>query len=131
MTATRPFDLLGATLVVAGGALGESIVVLGAGTEELELDAAIVLFGLLALALSAALWWVYFSDENAVEEAFHDAASERRPQLALVAFGYWPASARRSGGPAARARAAAVVLSAATLPIGITIGGAARSRRSR
>jgi hypothetical protein len=75
--------------------------VLGAGTEELELDAAIVLFGLLALALSAALWWVYFSDENAVEEAFHDAASERRPQLALVAFGYWPASARRSGCPAA------------------------------
>jgi low temperature requirement protein LtrA len=70
-------------------ALGESIVVLGVGTEGLELDAGIVLFGLLALGLNAALWWVYFSDETAVEEAFHDAPPERRPQLALNAFGYW------------------------------------------
>ena len=62
-------------------ALGESIVVLGVGTEELELDAKIVLFGLLALALSAALWWVYFSDENAVEEAF----ARRRPRAAPAA----------------------------------------------
>ena len=131
-----PFNLLGALLVVAGGALGgdaqtilwaavavllwltprftsveglvigvahfverhglvviialgESIVVLGVGTEDLELGAGIVAFALLALALNAALWWVYFSDETAVEEAFHGAAPERRPQLALQAFGYW------------------------------------------
>jgi low temperature requirement protein LtrA len=70
-------------------ALGESIVVLGVGTEDLELDAGIVVFALLGLALNAALWWVYFSDEHAVEEAFHDAPPERRPQLALRAFGYW------------------------------------------
>ena len=131
-----PFNLLGATLVVLGGALGgeaqtllwaavavllwltprftsveglvigvahfverhglvviialgESIVVLGVGTEGLDLDAGTVAFALLALALNAALWWVYFSDETAVEEAFQDAAPERRPQLALQAFGYW------------------------------------------
>ena len=70
-------------------ALGESIVVLGVGTEGLELDAGIVVFALLALALNAALWWVYFSDERAVEDAFGDAPAERRPQLALAAFGYW------------------------------------------
>ncbi len=70
-------------------ALGESIVVLGVGTEGLELDAGIIVFALLALALNAALWWVYFNDEHAVEEAFHDAAPERRPALALQAFGYW------------------------------------------
>jgi low temperature requirement protein LtrA len=70
-------------------ALGESIVVLGVGTEELDIGAKVVLFALLALALSAALWWVYFSDENAVEDAFHDAPPDRRPQLALQAFGYW------------------------------------------
>jgi low temperature requirement protein LtrA len=70
-------------------ALGESIVVLGVGTEGLELDAGIVVFALLALALNAALWWVYFSDEHAVEDAFGDAPAERRPQLALAAFGYW------------------------------------------
>ena len=43
----------------------------------------IIVFALLALALNAALWWVYFNDEHAVEEAFHDAAPERRPALAL------------------------------------------------
>jgi low temperature requirement protein LtrA len=70
-------------------ALGESIVVLGVGAEGLELDAGIILFALLGLALNAALWWVYFSDENAVETAFDEAPAERRPQLALRAFGYW------------------------------------------
>src|SRR4051812_19566577 len=70
-------------------ALGESIVVLGVGTEDLELDAGIIVFALLGLALNAALWWLYFSDEHAVEDAFHDAPAARRPQLALEAFGYW------------------------------------------
>jgi low temperature requirement protein LtrA len=70
-------------------ALGESIVVLGVGAEGLDIDARTILFALLALALNAALWWVYFSDENAVEDGFHAAAPERRPQLALTAFGYW------------------------------------------
>jgi low temperature requirement protein LtrA len=62
-------------------ALGESIVVIGVGAEGLELDAGLVLVALFALALNAALWWVYFSDETAVEEAFHAAAPERRAQL--------------------------------------------------
>ena len=70
-------------------ALGESIVVLGAGTAELDLDANLVLVALLSLALSASLWWTYFSDENAVARAMTDAPQERRPQLALAAFGYW------------------------------------------
>jgi low temperature requirement protein LtrA len=70
-------------------ALGESIVVLGAGTVELELDANLVLVALLSLALSASLWWTYFSDEEAVERAMTEAPEERRPQLALTAFGYW------------------------------------------
>jgi low temperature requirement protein LtrA len=70
-------------------ALGESIVVIGAGAAGLPLDGGLVLVALLALALSAALWWVYFSDEEKVERAFHDTAPERRPQLALAGFGYW------------------------------------------
>jgi low temperature requirement protein LtrA len=69
-------------------ALGESIVVIGAAAG-LELDAGLVLVVLLALGLSASLWWVYFSDEGAVERAMREAPSRRRPQLALVAFGYW------------------------------------------
>ena len=67
-------------------ALGESIVVIGAGASALALDGGLVLAVLLALALNAALWWAYFSDERAVEDAF---AANARPQLALLAFGYW------------------------------------------
>ena len=48
-----------------------------------------MLVALLSLGLSAALWWVYFSDEEAVERAMHDAPPEQRPQLALSGFGYW------------------------------------------
>jgi low temperature requirement protein LtrA len=70
-------------------ALGESIVVIGAGAAGLELDLGLVLVVLLALALSASLWWLYFSDEDAAEHAMVAAKPERRPHLALVAFGYW------------------------------------------
>ena len=69
-------------------ALGESIVVIGAAAA-LELDASLVLVVLLALGLSASLWWVYFSDEGVVERAMLDARPELRPRLALVGFGYW------------------------------------------
>ena len=70
-------------------ALGESIVVIGAGAAGLPLDGGLVLVALLSLSLSAALWWVYFSDEEGIERAFEAAAPERRPELALRGFGYW------------------------------------------
>jgi low temperature requirement protein LtrA len=70
-------------------ALGESIVVIGAGAAGLELDAGLILVALLSLALSASLWWIYFSDEESVERAMVAASPERRTQLALWGFGYW------------------------------------------
>jgi low temperature requirement protein LtrA len=70
-------------------ALGESIVVIGAGAAGLPLDGGLVLVALLSLCVSAALWWVYFSDADAVERTMDDTAPERRPQLALAGFGYW------------------------------------------
>jgi low temperature requirement protein LtrA len=70
-------------------ALGESIVVIGAGAAGLPLDLGLALVALLALGLSAAMWWAYFGDEEAVERAFHATPSARRPQLALSGFGYW------------------------------------------
>jgi low temperature requirement protein LtrA len=70
-------------------ALGESVVVIGAGAAGLELDAGVLLVALLSLALSASLWWTYFSDEEAVEHAMVDAPEEGRPHLALLGFGYW------------------------------------------
>jgi low temperature requirement protein LtrA len=70
-------------------ALGESIVAIGAAAAGLELDAGVVLVAVVSLGLSAALWWVYFSDEESVESAMGASAPERRPQLAIVGFGYW------------------------------------------
>jgi low temperature requirement protein LtrA len=70
-------------------ALGESIVVIGAGASGLDVDAGLLLVALLSLALSAGLWWLYFSDEGVVEAAMVDAPPARRPQLALNAFGHW------------------------------------------
>jgi low temperature requirement protein LtrA len=70
-------------------ALGESVVVIGLGTAGLPLDAHLVLVVLLALALAAALWWTYFSDESDVERAMGQAPPRRRNKLALLAFGYW------------------------------------------
>ena len=70
-------------------ALGESVVVIGAGAAGLELDAGLVLVALFSLALSAALWWTYFSDEREIERALDALAAERRPRVAIVGFGYW------------------------------------------
>jgi low temperature requirement protein LtrA len=70
-------------------ALGESIIAIGAAAAELDLDAGVALVALVALCLSAALWWVYFSDEEAVEAAMNATSPERRPRLGLVGFGYW------------------------------------------
>jgi low temperature requirement protein LtrA len=70
-------------------ALGESIVVIGAGAVGVPLDARLAVVALLALALSASLWWLYFRDEDAVEHALSSADERRRPRLALIGFGYW------------------------------------------
>lgn len=70
-------------------ALGESVVVIGVGAAALQLDAGLVLVALLALALSASLWWTYFMDERQVERAMTEAPPRHRNDLALVAFGYW------------------------------------------
>jgi low temperature requirement protein LtrA len=70
-------------------ALGESIVVIGTGAVGVPLDLRLAVVALLSLALSAALWWVYFRDEHAVEHAMRAASPTRRARLALTAFGYW------------------------------------------
>ncbi len=69
--------------------LGESIVVVGAGAVGVPLDLRLVIVAWLSLALSAALWWLYFRDEDGVERAMKDASPTRRARVALTAFGYW------------------------------------------
>ena len=70
-------------------ALGESIVVVGAGAAGVPIDLRLVVVALLALALSAALWWLYFRDDDEVEDAMKAADRAHRARLALTGFGYW------------------------------------------
>jgi low temperature requirement protein LtrA len=70
-------------------ALGESIVVIGAAAAGIPLDLRLVVVALLSLALSAALWWLYFRDEAAVERTMLQADQARRARFALIGFGYW------------------------------------------
>jgi low temperature requirement protein LtrA len=69
-------------------ALGESIVVLGAGAGGAEVGVELGLIALLGLGLSASLWWTYFCHEERNEHALLAAPPERRPRLAIDAFGY-------------------------------------------
>ena len=72
-------------------AIGESVVAVGIGASVLPIDLGLTLVAALGLALSACLWWSYFGrDDDALAEAAMAAAPpERRPRLALEAFGYW------------------------------------------
>ena len=70
-------------------ALGESVVAVGIGLGAIELPAGRIVAALLGLALTAALWWLYFSGDDERAEAALDAAQgEHKPWLALNAFGY-------------------------------------------
>jgi low temperature requirement protein LtrA len=70
-------------------AIGESVVAVGIGLGAIELPAGRILAALLGLALTAALWWLYFSGDDArAEAALESEPPERKPWLALNAFGY-------------------------------------------
>jgi low temperature requirement protein LtrA len=68
-------------------AFGESIVAIGVGTGDLELDASFFGAALLGLALVATLWWTYFGgDEESAERALAAESVDRRGHLALRAY---------------------------------------------
>jgi low temperature requirement protein LtrA len=71
-------------------AIGESVVAIGSGASTLPLDAALVGVALLGLALSACLWWMYFSGHEVHgERALAALPVVERAWASLVAFGYW------------------------------------------
>jgi low temperature requirement protein LtrA len=71
-------------------AIGESIVAIGLGAAGLAIDLPLVVFAVLGLSLSACLWWAYFGgDPERAEQALATAPPERRPRMAIDAFGYW------------------------------------------
>ena len=68
-------------------ALGESIVIIGSTTSELDLDTArVAAFGIAFLA-TAALWWLYFSAVARIAQR-HLELSENRTLLARDAYTY-------------------------------------------
>ena len=70
-------------------ALGESVVAVGIGLGAIELPVGRIAAALLGLALTAALWWLYFGgDEKRAEAALDTAQGVRKFWLALNAFGY-------------------------------------------
>jgi low temperature requirement protein LtrA len=71
-------------------AIGESVVAIGFGASTLRIDAALVGLALLGLALSACLWWMYFSGhEGRGERALAALPVAERAWASLVGFGYW------------------------------------------
>ena len=71
-------------------AFGESIVAIGIGATGLRVDFALVFVAVLGLALTGCLWWLYFGgdDDEEAERALGNTPHERRPQVALWAYGY-------------------------------------------
>jgi len=69
--------------------LGESITDVGAATSR-ENDVGTAIGGaVLALTLSAQMWWLYFGREDRESEALLERIPEpRRPRVAVYAFGY-------------------------------------------
>jgi low temperature requirement protein LtrA len=69
-------------------ALGESVVAVGIGLGT-NLPLGRIVTALLGLALAAALWWLYFqNDEERAGRAMEAAPQQKRPWMALNGFGY-------------------------------------------
>ncbi|WP_026208159.1 low temperature requirement protein A [Catelliglobosispora koreensis] len=70
-------------------ALGESIVSIGVGVSQIPVSWAIIAASVLGIAVTAALWWVYF-DVTAImaEHALHHADDNARARLARDAYTY-------------------------------------------
>lgn len=68
-------------------ALGESIVITGGTTSNLELDAARILAFVMAFLASAAIWWLYFTSVAGLGEHYLE-VSDSRTTLARDAYTY-------------------------------------------
>jgi low temperature requirement protein LtrA len=69
-------------------ALGESVVAIGIGAAGLPVDWDLVVVAVFGLALSAGLWWTYFSDEHDVQRVVREASHDERARMGIEGFGY-------------------------------------------
>lgn len=95
LASTSGFEIAPAHFVERHGlvvliALGESVIAVGAGVHGVAVTVPVAGVAVLGLLLNAGLWWAYFGgDDGRAEHALTAADRERRPGLALTAFGYW------------------------------------------
>ncbi|MEO3860457.1 low temperature requirement protein A [Acrocarpospora sp. B8E8] len=70
--------------------LGESMLAIGIGAADLEVDLGLGVAGALGLCLAACLWWTYFGgdDEVAAEHALASAEPVQRTRMILGAYFY-------------------------------------------
>lgn len=86
VTPTHFVERFGLVILIA---LGESVVALGAGTSNHELDVPLLTVGVLGFIVVACLWWAYFDWVTIVaERRLEDAAGTERALLARDAYAY-------------------------------------------
>ena len=70
-------------------ALGESIVAIGVGAEDIDLTARVVIAAVLGVVLSAALWWAYFDVvAPSAERRFSQSRGYERLRIARDSYSY-------------------------------------------
>ncbi|GAA1000636.1 low temperature requirement protein A [Acrocarpospora macrocephala] len=69
-------------------ALGESLVVIGAGAAGVELDLPLVVVGVLSLSIAYLMWWIYFGDDERAESALEAVEPRQRARAAFNAYGW-------------------------------------------
>ena len=70
-------------------ALGESLIAIGIGAENLVLTPMILLVGVLGLSVSYLMWWLYFGgDDTRAEHALAAIDAKRRALAAIHAYGW-------------------------------------------
>jgi low temperature requirement protein LtrA len=70
-------------------AIGESIVAIGVGAGDLDVDFGLITVAVLGLTLSYFMYWVYFAgDDELAIEALTRAEPRRRAFMAIQAYGY-------------------------------------------
>ncbi len=70
-------------------ALGESIVAIGVGASKVPMSALIIVAAGLGIALSVALWWLYFHEvARSAERALNAISGPQRVLMATEAFSY-------------------------------------------
>jgi len=84
--ATHFVERYGLLLIIV---LGESILAIGVGARGLHLDFPLVITAIMALGVTAALWWAYYTgDDERAEQRLEALPEDRRARPALNSYFY-------------------------------------------